>query len=57
MYGKGKTEFISAQIITKYGETETIVVSYVLPKAKKNWAKEEHEEIIENTLLGLEKII
>ena len=35
---------------------ESTVVAYVLPKTK-TWAKEEHEEIIEDTLDSLEKII
>ena len=33
-----------------------MVVAYVLPKTK-TWTKEEHEEIIEDTLESLEKII
>ena len=33
-YGKGKTELISAQIKTKYGETPKIVVAYIPPKKK-----------------------
>ena len=55
-YGKGKAELMSAQINTRCGESQKIVVSYVPPKAK-TWTKEEHEEIIEDTLESLEKII
>ena len=33
-----------------------IIVAYVLPKTK-TWIKEEHEEIIEDILESLEKII
>ena len=52
-YGKGKAELISAQIKTRYGESQKIVVAYVSPKTK-TWTKEEHEEIIEDTLERLE---
>ena len=55
-YGKDKAELISAQINTRYGESQKIVVVYVSPKTKA-WTKEEHEEIIEDTLKSLEKII
>ena len=55
-YGKGKAELISAQIKTRYGESQKIVLVYVLPETK-NWTKEEHEGIIEDTLKSLEKII
>ena len=55
-YGKGKAELISAQIMTKYGESQTLVVAYVHPKTK-TWTKEEHEEIIKDTLESLKKII
>ena len=55
-YGKGKAELISAQIKTRYGESQKIVVAYVPPKTK-SWTKEEHEEIIEDILESLEKII
>ena len=48
-YGKGKAELISAQIKTKYGGSQKIVVAYVSPKTK-TWTKVEHEEIIEDTL-------
>ena len=34
-YGKGKSELISAQIKTKYGNPPKIVVAYVSPKTKK----------------------
>ena len=55
-YGKGKAELISAQINTGCGESQKKIVAYVLPKTK-TWTKEEHEEIIEDTLESLEKII
>ena len=36
-YGKGKAEFISAQIKTKYGESQKIALAYVsLPHPQKN---------------------
>ena len=47
---------ISAQIKTRYGESQKIVVAYVPPKTK-TWTKEEHEEIMEDTLESLEKSI
>ena len=34
--GKGKVEFISAQIMTKCGENQKIIVAYVTTK---NWTK------------------
>ena len=34
-YGKGKAELISAQIKTKYGESQKILVAYVPAKTKK----------------------
>ena len=55
-YGKDKTKLISAQINTRFGESQKIVVAYVPPKTK-TWTKKEHEEIIEDTLESLEKII
>ena len=33
-YGKGKTEMISAQINTRYGKSQKIIVAYVPPKIK-----------------------
>ena len=54
--GKGKVELISAHINTRCGESQKIVVAYVPPKTN-TWIKEEHEEIIEDTLESLEKII
>ena len=56
-YGKGKPELISAQIKTKYWESQKIVVAYVPPKTKQKWTKEKHEEIVEDILENLEKII
>ena len=53
-YEKGKAELISAQIKIRYGESQKIVVAYVVPKTK-SWTKEEHEEIIEDTLENLKK--
>ena len=47
---------ISAQINTRYGKSQKIIVANVPPKIK-TWTKEEHEEIIENTLESLEKNI
>ena len=44
-YGKGKAELICAQINTRCGESQKIVVAYVPPKTK-TWTKEEHEKII-----------
>ena len=41
-YGKGKTELISANINTRCGESQKIVVAYVAPKIN-TWTKEEHE--------------
>ena len=52
-YGKGKVEFISAQINTRCGESQKIVVAYVPTKQKRT--KKEHEEKIEDTLQSLEK--
>ena len=54
-YGKGKAELISAQIKTRYGENQKIILAYVPPKTK-YWTKEDHEEIIEDTLKSLEKL-
>ena len=42
-YEKGKAELISAQINTKCGESQKIVVAYIAPKTK-TWTKEEHED-------------
>ena len=47
-------ELISAQIMTKCGETQKIV-AYVPPK-NKNWTKDEHAKL-KDTLESLEKII
>ena len=55
-YGKGKAKLISTQIKTKYGETQKILVAQV-PSKTENCTKEEHEEIIEDILEHLEKII
>ena len=55
-YEKDKVELISAQINTRCGESQKIIVAYVPPKTK-TWNKEEHKEIIEDTLESLEKII
>ena len=55
-YGKGKAELISGQINTRCGESQKIIVVYV-PSKTKTWMKEEHEEIIEDTLESLENII
>ena len=41
-YGKGKAELISAQINTRYGESQKIIVAYV-PLKTKTWTKEEHD--------------
>ena len=54
-YGKGKAEFINAQIITKWEETQKIVVVYAPPKIR-NWTKDEHEKLIKGTLESLERI-
>ena len=48
-YWKGKAELISAQIKTNYGENQKIVVAHIPPKTK-YWTKEEHKEILEDTL-------
>ena len=55
-YGKGKAELIRAQIYTRCGESQKVVVAHISPKTKP-WTKEEHEEIIEDILESLEKII
>ena len=54
--GKGKAELISAQINTRCGESQKIIVACV-PSKTKTWTKKEHEEIREDTLESLEKII
>ena len=51
-YGKGKAELISAQNKTRCGESQKLVVAYV-PQKTKTWTKEEHEEIIKDTLESL----
>ena len=48
-YGKGKAVLISAQIKTRFGENQKVAVAYLPPKTK-NWTKEEHEEIMEDSL-------
>ena len=57
-YGKGKAELISAQILDKiWRKPKNGSCICILKNRNKKWTREEHEEIIEDTLQSLEKLL